>query len=108
MVFKVNQKEYKKRELLIAPFMTFDDMYHTKIYRIKQGMELKEIEKLEDYLIAKNRSYSVDGLTRYQIKSEFLLSDDEVAKFHKRKFYYSIGEAIELLIKIQKNENERE
>lgn len=88
--------------------MTFDDIYHTKIYRIRQQMELKEIEKLEDYLIAKNRSYAVDGLTRYQIKSEFLLSDDDVAKYNKRKFYYSIGQAIELFMKIQKNENERE
>lgn len=71
-------------------------------------MELKEIEKLERYLIAKNKSYAVDGLTRNEIKSEFLLSDDDVAKYHKRKFYYSIGEAIQLLIKIEKNENERE
>jgi biopolymer transport protein ExbD len=80
MVFKVNQKEYKKRELLIAPFMTFDDMYHTKIYRIKQGMELKEIEKMEDYLIAKNKSYAVFGITRNEIKKELLLSEEEAEK----------------------------
>lgn len=71
-------------------------------------MELKQQKKLEDYLIAKNKSYAVYGLTRNEIKSEFLLSEDDVAKYLKRSFCYTIGQAIELLIKIEKNENERE
>lgn len=71
-------------------------------------MELKQQKKLEDYLIAKNKSYGVNGLTRSEIKFEFLLSDDEAARYLKRKFCYSIGEAIQLLIKINQNENERE
>jgi hypothetical protein len=71
-------------------------------------MELKQQKKLEDYLIAKNKSYAVYGLTRNEIKSEFLLSDDDVEKYLKRKFCYSIGEAIQLLMKINQNENERE
>jgi hypothetical protein len=36
------------------------------------------------------------------------LSDDDVEKYLKRKFCYSIGEAIQLLMKINQNENERE
>jgi hypothetical protein len=104
MVFNVNQKEYKKRELLTAPFMTFDDMYHTKIYRIKQGMELKEIEKLEDYLIAKNKSYAVFGITRNEIKKELLLSEEEAEKYLKRKFVFSIGDVLRILEKIEDGE----
>lgn len=71
-------------------------------------MEVKEIKQLEDYFIKKNQSYAIFGLSRNEIKSEFLLSDDDVEKYLKRKFCYSIGEAIQLLIKIEKNENERE
>ena len=69
-------------------------------------MQVLEIEKLEDYLIAKNKSYAVFGLTRNEIKSEFLLSDEEIDKYLKRKFVYSIGESIKILIKINKNERE--
>ena len=68
-------------------------------------MQILEIEKLEDYLIAKSKSYAVYGLSKNEIKSEFLLSDDDVDKYlKKRKFVYSIGESIEILIKINKNE----
>ena len=71
-------------------------------------MQVLEIKKLEDYLIAKNKSYAVYGLTRNEIKSEFLLSDDDVDKYlKKRKFVYSVGESIEILIKINKNESEK-
>ncbi len=68
-------------------------------------MQVLEIKALEDYLIKKSRSYAIYGLTRNEIKSEFLLSDDDVDKFLlKRRFVYSIGESIEILIKINKNE----
>ena len=68
-------------------------------------MQVLEIKKLEDYLIAKNKSYAVYGLSKNEIKSEFLLSDDDVDKYlKKRKFVYSIGESIEILTKINKNE----
>ena len=70
-------------------------------------MQVLEIKALEDYLIAKNKSYAVYGLTKNEIKSEFLLSDDDVDKYlSKRRFVFSIGEAIELLTKINKNERE--
>ena len=70
-------------------------------------MQELEIEKLEDYLIKKSKSYAVYGLTRTDIKTEFLLSDDDVDKYlKKRKFVYSVGESIEILIKINKNERE--
>ena len=72
-------------------------------------MQVLEIEKLEDYLIKKSKSYAVYGLTRNEIKSEFLLSDDDVDKFLlKRRFVYSIGESIEILIKINKNKERKE
>lgn len=68
-------------------------------------MQALEIKALEDYLIRKSKSYAVYGLSRNEIKSEFLLSDDDVDKYlKKRKFVYSIGESIEILIKINKNE----
>ena len=68
-------------------------------------MQVLEIKALEDYLIAKNKSYAVFGLTRNEVISEFLLSDDDVDKYlKKRKFVYSVGESIEILIKINKNE----
>lgn len=68
-------------------------------------MQALEIKALEDYLIKKSKSYAVYGLSRNEIKSEFLLSDDDVDKYlKKRKFVYSIGESIEILIKINKNE----
>ena len=71
-------------------------------------MQVLEIKKLEDYLIKKSKSYAVYGLTRNEIKNEFLLSDVDVDKYLlKRRFVYSIGEAIQLLIKINKK-NERE
>ena len=71
-------------------------------------MQVLEIKKLEDYLIAKNKSYAVYGLTRNEIKTEFLLSDDDVDKFLlKRRFVYSIGESIAILTKINKNEREK-
>ena len=71
-------------------------------------MQVLEIKALEDYLIAKNKSYAVYGLTRNEIKNEFLLSDDDVDKYLlKRRFVYSIGESIEILIKINKNESEK-
>ena len=71
-------------------------------------MQALEIKKLEDYLIKKSKSYAVYGLTRNEIKNEFLLSDDDVDKYLlKRRFIYSIGESIEILIKINKK-NERE
>ncbi len=71
-------------------------------------MQVLEIEKLEDYLIAKNKSYAVFGLTRNEIKTELLLSDDDVDKYLlKRRFVYSIGEAIELLITIEKIKSEK-
>ena len=70
-------------------------------------MQALEIKKLEDYLIRKSKSYAVYGLSKNEIKSEFLLSDDDVDKYlKKRKFVYSIGESIEILIKINKNERE--
>ena len=68
-------------------------------------MDNSEIKALEDYLIAKNKSYAVYGLTKNEIKSEFLLSDDDVDKYlKKRKFVYSVGESIQILININKNE----
>ncbi len=71
-------------------------------------MQVLEIKKLEDYLIAKNKSYAVYGLTRNEIKTEFLLTDDDVDKYLlKRRFVYSIGESIEILTKINKNESEK-
>ena len=69
-------------------------------------MQVLEIEKLEDYLIAKNKSYAVFGLTKNEIKSEFLLSDEEIDEYLlKRRFVYSIGESIQILIK-KKKKNE--
>ena len=71
-------------------------------------MQELEIKKLEDYLIAKNRSYAVWGLSKNEIKSEFLLSDEEIGKYLlKRRFVYSIGESIEILTKINKNKSEK-
>ena len=70
-------------------------------------MQALEIKALEDYLIRKSKSYAVYGLTRNEIKTEFLLTDDDVDKYLlKRRFVYSIGESIEILIKINKNERE--
>ena len=71
-------------------------------------MQVLEIEKLEDYLIAKNKSYAVWGLSKEEIKSEFLINDEEINEYlSKRRVVFSIGEAIQLLIKINKK-NERE
>ena len=71
-------------------------------------MQVLEIKKLEDYLIAKNKSYAVFGLTKNEIKSEFLLSDEEIDKYLlKRRFVYSIGESIAILNKIDKNKSEK-
>ena len=72
-------------------------------------MQVLEMKALEDYLIAKNKSYAVYGLTKNEIKSEFLLSDEEIDKYLlKRRFVYSIGESIQILIKInKKNESEK-
>ena len=71
-------------------------------------MQELEIKKLEDYLIAKNKSYAVYGLTKNEIKSEFLLSDEEIDKYLlKRRFVYSIGESIAILNKIDKNKSEK-
>ncbi len=71
-------------------------------------MQVLEIKKLEDYLIAKNKSYAVWGLSKEEIKSEFFLSDEEINEYlSKRRVVFSIGEAIELLNKINKI-NERE
>ena len=71
-------------------------------------MDNLEIKALENYFIKKNRSYAVFGLTRNEIKSEFLLSEEEINEYlSKRRIVFSIGEAIELLIKINKK-NERE
>ena len=68
-------------------------------------MQVLEIKALEDYLIKKSKSYAVYGLTRNEIQKEFLLSDDDVDKYLlKRRFVYSIGESIAILIKINKNE----
>ncbi len=72
-------------------------------------MQVLEIKKLEDYLIAKNKSYAVYGLTRNEIKNEFLLSDDDVDEYLlKRRFVYSIDESIQILIKINKNKERKE
>lgn len=71
-------------------------------------MQVLEIKKLEDYLIAKNKSYAVWGLSKEEIKSEFLINDEEINEYlSKRRVVFSIGEAIQLLIKINKK-NERE
>ena len=71
-------------------------------------MDNSEIKALEDYLIAKNKSYAVFGLTRNEIKNEFLLSDEEIDKYLlKRRFVYSIGESIAILNKIDKNKSEK-
>lgn len=67
-------------------------------------MEVKEINRLQDYLIAKNRSYPVDGLTRNEIKTELLLSDDEAEAYLKRKFIFSIGDVLRILEKIEDGE----
>ena len=72
-------------------------------------MQVAEIKALEDYLIRKSKSYAVYGLTRNEIKTEFLLSDDDVDKYLlKRRFVYSIGESIEILMKINKNKERNE
>ena len=66
-------------------------------------MDNSEIKALEDYLIKKSKSYAVFGLTKEEIKSEFLLSDEEINEYlSKRRIVFSIGEAIQLLIKINK------
>ena len=71
-------------------------------------MQVLEIKALEDYLIKKSKSYAVYGLTRNEIKTEFLLTDDDVDKYLlKRRFVYSIGGSIEILIKINKNKSEK-
>ena len=72
-------------------------------------MQVLEIEKLEDYLIKKSKSYAVWGLTKNEIKSEFCLGDEEINEYlSKRRFVYSIGESIEILIKINKNKERKE
>ena len=72
-------------------------------------MQVLEIKALEDYLIKKSKSYAVYGLTRNEIKTEFLLTDDDVDKYLlKRRFVYSIGESIEILTKINKNKERKE
>ena len=64
-----------------------------------------EIKKLEDYLIKKSKSYAVWGLSKEEIKSEFFLSDEEINEYlSKRRVVFSIGESIEILTKINKNE----
>ena len=72
-------------------------------------MQVLEIKKLEDYLIKKSKSYAVWGLSKEEIKSEFLISDVEINEYlSKRRICFSIGEAIQLLIKInKKNESEK-
>ena len=71
-------------------------------------MDNLEIKALEDYLIKKSKSYAVYGLTRNEIKTEFLLSDNDVDKYLlKRRFVYSIGESIEILKKINKNKESK-
>ena len=71
-------------------------------------MQELEIKRLEDYLIKKSKSYAVYGLTRTDIKTEFLLSDDDVDEYLlKRRFVYSIGESIEILTKINKNKERK-
>ena len=71
-------------------------------------MQALEIKKLEDYLIRKSKSYAVYGLTRNEIKTEFLLTDDDGDKYLlKRRFVYSIGESIEILNKIDKMKSEK-
>ena len=72
-------------------------------------MQVLEIKALEDYLIKKSKAYAVYGLTKNEIKSEFLLSDEEIDKYLlKRRFVYSIGESIEILTKINKNKERKE
>ena len=71
-------------------------------------MQVLEIKALEDYLIKKSKAYAVYGLTKNEIKSEFLLSDEEIDKYLlKRRFVYSIGESIAILNKIDKNKSEK-
>ena len=49
------------------------------------------------------------GLTRNEIKNEFLLSDDDVDEYLlKKRFVYSIDESIQILIKINKNKERKE
>ena len=67
-------------------------------------MEVKEINRLEDYLIKKDRAYAVYGLTRNDVKTEFLLSDDDVEKYFKKKFIFSIGDVLRILEKIEDGE----
>ena len=67
-------------------------------------MDNSEIKALEDYLIKKSKSYAVYGLSRSEIKAEFLLSDDDVEKYLKRKFVFSIGEVLRILEKIEDGE----
>ena len=72
-------------------------------------MQELEIKKLEDYLIAKNKSYAVWGLSKEEIRSEFFLSDEEINEYlSKRRVVFSIGESIEILTKINKNKERKE
>ena len=68
-------------------------------------MQVLEIKKLEDYLIAKNKSYAIWGLSKEEIKSEFLVGEEEINEYlSKRRVVFSIGESIEILTKINRNE----
>ena len=67
-------------------------------------MEAKEIKQMEDYFIKKNQSYAVYGLTRNEIKTELLLSEEEAEKYLKRKFVFSIGDVLRILEKIEDGE----
>lgn len=100
MVLRLIEKKRDKESFI--PSLTLDELIN--YIKKRQQMKLQEIERLESYLIAKNNSYPIYGLTKEEVINELLLNDDEVEKFLKRKFVFSIGEVLRILEKIEDGE----
>ncbi len=69
--------------------------------------EKSQREKVEDYLLS-NRHYALNGMTRKEVQKELLLSDEEMNSYFTKKQYFTVGEAIELLLKIEKENFKKE
>ena len=93
--------EYKAKEIKIVDEIVEKKEQEKALQLEKRAKAIKIIPKV-------SKAYLELESLLNEIKSEFLLSDDDVDEYLlKRRFVYSIGESIAILNKIDKNKSEK-
>lgn len=64
----------------------------------------KQLERIEDYLLKKDKNYGIYGVTRAELLKEVQITEDELQELYKQKKIFTVHETAKLILKIEEKE----